>query len=586
MSHELTPDQKDELLKCLTDASATGGFLQVVYEKSLDQETHDWLPNAIATLHNRGDIDAITLFQALKINEGNYDFFTTRHIFEFVLPLLHADILPVMECVIHLVNEADQDLTASILFSPYIEFCLKDPERPFAALDYIKNNGRLKDLFVPTIIAGSRFDEEHYWKETVALVSCGNMELKKGAICSLGKIEHPEGSVLPRRSLSELAEVTQNTTDDNVLALIVCASFDLLQKDNSLLEGVVKLTDLSLSKGGEFSLYVASENLGLHTKQVPEDLIYVYVEHLKNVNYANKGTLDNIDYAIKYLFSSNLELSTKFLEDLLIGNRELRIDVFDSTARKILKNKDDLLNRLATRWLAIGKLELCRVLSDLLRPKHGNSVIHIHIVHKDLISNDPVHLLFIARKAVGHLFFTPVTAASVLISLLKLATDEDIKEAISSLLFESLLINYPATVSAYLKSILEDEDKDVKTHILNALSTIDQYMKNLQGTDEIYEHHSPLEHRHAHLKHFSRGMNEAMKEAESKSSFLPFVSRSFLLYGRKSISYVSQENSPARRMEIPLKEHSVEIEVPRLNNIDPLGLELMLRHLRYKQIIK
>ncbi len=81
-------------------------------------------------------------------------------------------------------------------------------------------------------------------------------------------------------------------------------------------------------------------------------------------------------------------------------------------------------------------------------------------------------------------------------------------------------------------------------------------------------------------------MSEAMKEAEAQSVLLSLVNRSVLLYGRKSISYSPAGTSSAKRMEVPLQEHSVQMELPRLQSIDPLGMELMLRRFKYEQMIE
>ena len=475
-------------------------------------------------------------------------------------------------------------MVAGMLFLSYMEFCSKDPERPSVALDNIKTDTGLMDLLSPTIVAGSRFDEEHYWEEAVSLVSGENVALRKGAIFSLGKFEYANNSTLPAKSIALLTKIVSDTTDDDVLAFVIQTSFDLLQKDNSLLPETVDLTNLALSKGEDFSLHAASKILGLYTKRIPENLSYIYINHLKKVKHENRNTLDNIDYALDHLLRrADPTMGVDFLEALLVANREVRINVFNSAARELLKNKDNLLNRLSTRWLARGKPELCRALPDLLSMKHDDSTLHLQIVSEELIGTDFVHLLFIAQKAVGHLFFTPVTATSVLTSLLEVAGDDYTKAAISNLLFEPLLKNYPATVRTYLKSVLEE---DTKTYIQNALSALDEYIEDLQGIDEIYEHHTPLGHREAYHKHSSLGMSEAVKEAESKSALLSLANRSVLLYGKKFISYVAQRDSPPKRMEVPLQEYSVQMEAPRLQNIDPLGLELMLHRFKYEQLIQ
>ncbi|WP_419601337.1 hypothetical protein, partial [Thiolapillus sp.] len=60
---------------------------------------------------------------------------------------------------------------------------------------------------------------------------------------------------------------------------------------------------------------------------------------------------------------------------------------------------------------------------------------------------------------------------------------------------------------------------------------------------------------------------------------------SVILYGRSSINYVQQGTSGPSRMEIPMQAHSVEMESPRRNNLDPFGLEYMLRLFRAERLV-
>ncbi|WON83582.1 hypothetical protein [Chromobacterium haemolyticum] len=75
-----------------------------------------------------------------------------------------------------------------------------------------------------------------------------------------------------------------------------------------------------------------------------------------------------------------------------------------------------------------------------------------------------------------------------------------------------------------------------------------------------------------------------MKAAEKKSIFLNLFSRSTLLYGNKSIDYIhAGVNEPPHRMETPLISHGVSMELPRMDDIDPYGLNYMLRVFRLER---
>jgi len=123
----------------------------------------------------------------------------------------------------------------------------------------------------------------------------------------------------------------------------------------------------------------------------------------------------------------------------------------------------------------------------------------------------------------------------------------------------------------------EDERSTVKQALEVALKLFDDYLESIKSAGNIPELHPSQSHRDTYNRRFSRQMAKAMQDAQKDSVFLSLVSTSVLLYGRKSIDYVYNADGQPNRMEIPLHTHSTEMEFPRLVNIDPFGLDYMLR---------
>ncbi len=70
------------------------------------------------------------------------------------------------------------------------------------------------------------------------------------------------------------------------------------------------------------------------------------------------------------------------------------------------------------------------------------------------------------------------------------------------------------------------------------------------------------------------------KGAEKESIFLNLVKRSIILYGKRSITYIEGPGGERRPVEMELKPHNISIEYPRLDVIDPFGLDYKLRVFR------
>jgi len=577
----------DNLRNDLIVAFQEGNFLQVVYEKSLGEpENLSALKTELVSLHNAGLIDVVACFSRLENHsDAGYDFFLTRHILEKILPDLNAPVKPVMDCVLHLVNKAGEDMAAGTPFGPFIDFCAVEPSRPEESLKQIKASiGQFADLLTPTIVAGARIDTRHYLNEAVQLTSHENIEIRKRAIFSLGRIQNYKDSELYETALACLELAAAKECDDHLLGNIIKSAFSLYKQDKSQEEQIVNLINRALSKGGDHALHAASELFGFDFRELPEALLAALLEHLRRVKPQNKGTLDNIDYGLVKLI--NREEPTKgieFLEDILLANpNDISMDIFDSVIRELCKNKK-VLNKVLTKWFLRGDRVLCEGIHAVVNKDLHHDVL-LEIDPSELISIDLVHIFFLARKTIGYLFFKPLTAASVVISLMRITNKEETLRQLGALLFDPLLLNFPGKVKDFLIQQKDIESGQAKATIESALMFFDEYMDALKSTGAIPELHPSQAQREAHRRHFSQLLSESFKKAEKKSVFLSLVSKSVLLYGRKSINYVYGLNGKCSRMETPLLSHGTEIEIPWLQIIDPFGLEYMLRIFRVERI--
>jgi hypothetical protein len=190
--------QRDELLRSYNDSN----FLETVYAcSSNDHADRSAVVSDLIALHNEGLIDVVGAFHSLKNDSSNGpDFFLTRNIFEKALPDLDAPISDVMQCVLHLYLDAGRDLAAGTIINSFIDFCTRKASRPHDALEEIEASpGKLAHLLPATLIAGSQIDSSCYLCETIRLCNDENIELKKGGLFSIGKINGSSQNIVERR---------------------------------------------------------------------------------------------------------------------------------------------------------------------------------------------------------------------------------------------------------------------------------------------------------------------------------------------------------------------------------------------------
>jgi hypothetical protein len=571
---------RDELLKSFK----TGNFLNTVYDiYRLNYKDHQGLVLELTALHNEKLIDIVDAFESLsdKPLDGP-DFFMTRRIFEEILPNIYAPILSVMHCVLRLYRSAGQDLAAGSIIDAFMVFCKNEPSRPYEALKEIEANPeQLADLLTATIISGSHIDSTLYLSEAIRLSEDKNIELRKHAVLSIGKINCSRCFSLIDSAYTALSHSIEIETDDQILANSVRSVFALFQQNQTQETRAFTLIGSALSKGGEITLYAASEVFGFHMGGLPVSFINLLIVHLMRVKPTNKWTLNNIDYGIQHLVKEvDPDKGIQFLEGLLLKHHnDLTMEIFDSTTREILGN-NVLISKILTRWFLRGDQVLCNAVYTIVE-KHLGDELLLEIDPSELISaTEMARIIFIARKAIGYLFMIPISAASILISLMRNTMDKKILNELSKLLFNLLLLNYPSKVGKYVTEQSNHESNIVKEVLNKTLDENNKYLDNLRSASTLTALHPSEEHREAHRRHLSHLVEKSLKVAEEQSDFLNLVSKSVVLYGKKSINYVYGSDGQCHRTEIPLHIHDIEMEFPRMEVIDPIGLNYMLRIFR------
>ena len=540
----------------------------------------------VADLHNEGLVDVVAAFEDLKKESSNGpDFFSTMHVFEKALPHLDASVPSVMRCVLHLFREAGHDdMVAGTIHNGFMGFCERDASRPRQALKEIESNpDELVDMLPATIAAGSKHDYSHYLVEVVRLSHCPNVEIRRRAVFSIASISWPQGVTVPDSAFDALEQSAARETDDQILANIVTSAFALLQQDATKESRAVALIGRVLPKGDEQTIYAASNVFGRHTEALPLSLLELLLTYLKRVEPEHKGTLGNIDWGISHLLKQGEhERTLGFLEELLIAHPEkLTLKTFDSTAAGI-RESDALISKVLTRWCLRGERTLCEGVYEIAGTIHGDD-LRVEVDPAELEPLCPDHIIFVARKAIGYFFVKPVTAASVLISLMRLSPDNETLDTLGNLLHNPLLLNYPGNLREYVTEQAQKESGKTKETIEKVLTSVEEYLEALRGVPALPALHPSQANRESYRRRMSDSMGEAMKAAEESSALLNLFPRATLLYGRKSINYIYGGDGQRHRTEIPLTGHSVTMEMPRMDNLDPYGLDYILRVFRVEQ---
>lgn len=580
--------EKGNLAQQIVEAGKAGTFLEFVYKASRNQQHEDQIVELLISVHNTGELDIVNEFKNLenKPHSGR-DFFLTRHLFEKVLPRLNAPVQPVMECAQHLVKEAGNDMTAGIIIQPFIAFCETEPSRANEALDIVVGSPeQWRDLLSPILVAGASDDMKQFFQKAVDLSSHDDAGIRRNAIHALGQFHFPTGAVLVDRAKDCLTEVIDKEEDDQVLSQLVSTTCSLCFSDNSQTDSGAEIIKSALAKGNEFTLHATSTVFAYEMKKLPEKILDVFLPFLVNIDTKHAGTLSNLGYGVAGLLKRHDPTKgIEFLEILLTNHHgELSIKSLGSLVHSIHKLGYALLNRLLTRWFLNGDPVLCTSITSILDTIHGDN-LQLEIDPAEIPSDDPALYLFIARKSIGFLFMKPTTCTSIILSLMKKTQNKELIHDLGRLLFDPILLNFSGSPYDFLKKRTDSLDGMVRDAVQTAIDAINEYLETLRSIPDIPEMYPSQEQREARIRRHNREMAESYRNAQKGSIVDLICSKSILLYGNASIMHVQDASGKSRRMEIPMQHHSMTFEVPRQADIDPLGVDFMLRVYRNERFV-
>ncbi len=571
---------KEQIIK----SAKSGSFLATVSDLYLHEEDkRATLSRHLIELHNAGKIDVMREFQRLENTEKSHNSFMKRIILESVFPEISTTVTKAMECVKYLTIEAGDDLTAGNLITPFIGFLAADPSRSDEALcRALKDYDTKFDFFTPAILAGTKRDLKNYALKAIELSEHTNIQVQISSIRALGRIDYKQDKRISAEAMTAIETVTANNYDELLFASVLRSGYALYKQNNDLEERVTQIFSTVLSHKDDQILHTASEILCFEDA-IPKSVLKLLLEVLIYTKPINQGTINNIDYGLEKLLKSKQSEDTEsvilFLERMLLKERDMSIIQFDSVRRQVLDDKN-LLNRVITKWLLSKKENLGKSATDLLPESHQKQY-HLLVDKKQLSKSDKGVCLILVKKACGWFFYkNPVSAASFIVSLIGMASKEEL-ENITEILFNPLLISYQESVKKYLEGTLPNASKSQETVINDVIAKHERYRQGLEEACEIKELIPPVAQIEAYYRYYSKLMTQSRKDAEKQSVFSNVVTKQEILYGNKAVSYYKfNSKEEAKRQEIQLKQHSFTLELPAIDQLDHNGLDYLLRRFK------
>jgi hypothetical protein len=552
---------------------------QMAYRFGIDGRTDSRvIEERCIALHNAGTIDLLTLVEANALQElPGTDFFMAAYFFCRLLPELDATPDRMMRCVTELVTRGGQDGAANEPNAAFRKWCASAPLRASEIIAAAHKGDEL---------AGHHLS---FALEAISdLTEARRMALeyeddrRQAAIAALGRIDH-SNSESCAETIAVFNALLDSGISDAIRASVLHSAMGILARgsDISPVDANALISRLVMNPG-KFTIHQCARALWACREALTQDIVTFLLDALGHLESTNKGTVEELDLGLQVLLELGYDdEAVSFVTKLLSRpDDDLELETLDSFTRTLLSGSPDLFSRVVVRWLELGAPRLCGGLANAIQGK-GLDGAPLSLKAADLAIS-PAAQLFICRKAVGWFFFKPTTAASVLVSVLRVC-DAGTAEEVQKLLVDPLLQNYGG-VREYLEGLAPDDA--AKEAITWALAQNEAYLDAQRSIPFIVELQPSEHHRRIEHLRISDQMRDAHKQAESRSVFLSLVSRSVLLYGNRSLSFVDDGHDKLRPMEIDLHSHGISYEMPRMEVVDPVGLDYILRVFRKERMEK
>ena len=530
---------------------------------------------SVAGAANAGDVQ---LFderdEAFLDTLDSSTFFYLQDFFWNLIPQLQVSHSDLMRLVHALVVKGKGDGAGNQPNVAFRDWCAKDPERSAAVIaDARKGDDMAKTHLCFALEAAG--DAE----TAIAFLSEGHdAEILIGAITALGLIGMTDNTAFDAAEV--LSCIAGEHHEEMVRNNALVSVFSVLSKHTELDRGYGQdaLSRASQNPTAE-TLHAIAGVLSSYGENLTEHELTITLDALVNVEPTQAGTLSKIDKAsAKLIKAGRFNQLSNFIKSYIDRIQNAKgLATFERFRSKINKDTDRLGN-LIIDWFVNGEFHSCSSLVEILSyGRNGSMELSLQAAALPANPNDQ---LYLCRRAVGYLWYNPVTAASIIVSVLRHG-DPAIANHLQEILFDPLLLCYGGELREYLEKESAHGSRQGADVLKEVLKRKSEMLEAWDGIEILKELHPSESHRQLERVRSNQHMEESVREGRENSVLLSLVTTQTLLYGVTSSSYIPDPDGELQRMDMTMGEHSFTREYPQLDIFDPEGFQRSIFELKY-----
>ena len=322
-----------------------------------------------------------------------------------------------------------------------------------------------------------------------------------------------------------------------------------------------------------------------HGNDLTNDEWALITANLKTVTIKTPEILKKIDYSALSVKGKHgfLELADLIRHLIRDSSGQLTLDDFALFQRVLFDTDVSRLSKVVVQWLMDGNFHVCKTLEQAFS-RTVPDTIELKLEAEDL-PTEWHEQLFLCRKAVGWFFSIPISAASILIAVLKYGLEENLNN-ICEMLEYPLLINYYDVVRPYLEEKMKKHSDALNNQLQPVLNKAKIFFENLQLVKDLPELQPNENTQRLRAALDQEQFMIGWRSAENKSILNDIIPLKHLIYGNTWATYVRETNGTYVLQSQQLRSHSIKVPYPQLNSLDYARLSRLLLIYRNEQRVQ
>ncbi len=572
------PD-RDEILAKWGDGTLVDALFGEYGRIWLDEESPTI--GLLADLHNAGEIDLLGVITTEVVERHTgANFFDGQHLYERLIPKITGSVREMVRVVETFRVGGGNDMAAGLHIDKFAKWCGDDPSRPAELLALIDEGcAEANGYLIIAIKNGVAVDRTRFVDRAYSFLESGTEQQRWDALSALGQIGMSDEADWDR--LFEALETALAVNPaDTFRAYFLSAIGERLKDAPAERVGALEtMAGLALSDGGEHTLHSASRLLAFYPEPLSAALKARMLKALSEVDAGSQGTIGLLDIALSKMVKTGQVVEVRQLAEALVRREEgaVKLGRLASTVRAVVEHPEDALADWVVSWLLNGDHALCTAM-DRVMFGAGREEWLLRIDFSRYGLRDAEYP-YLARKVVGSFFLKPMLMSSLLSSLLRTAP-EGVSAEVEEVFIDPVLQNYAGSTRNLLIPISEDATDPAAPAVARAIAAQDSYLERLRAPGSVPELWPSERERQLEWERHTDSISEAMRKARRNSIFAQIATESVILYGKRAVSWVESAGDEPRRMETAMRSISTSFEMPRVDVVDPVGLQLMLLSFR------